>query len=55
MFEPLRGRDIFVIGAIGDAHDRRTRIESFLAEVLALEGKDPNAIREGVNVAIGRP
>ena len=46
------GRDIFVIGAIGDAHDRRARIEFFLAEVLALEGKDPNAIREGVHVAI---
>jgi len=28
------------------------RIESFLADVLALEGEDPNAIREGVHVAI---
>jgi len=28
------------------------RIESFLADVLALEGEGPNAIREGVHVAI---
>jgi hypothetical protein len=28
------------------------RIESFLADILALEGEDPNAIREGVHVAI---
>ena len=28
------------------------RIESFLADVLALEGEDPNAIREGVHVAV---
>ncbi len=28
------------------------RIESFLADVLALEGEDSNAIREGVRVAI---
>jgi hypothetical protein len=28
------------------------RIESFLADILALQGEDPNAIREGVYVAI---
>jgi hypothetical protein len=28
------------------------RIESFLADILALEGEDPNAIREGVHLAI---
>ena len=28
------------------------RIESFLADVLALEGEDPNAIREGAHVAV---
>ena len=28
------------------------RIESFLADILALEGEEPNAIREGVQVAI---
>ena len=28
------------------------RIESFLADILALEGEDSNAIREGVRVAI---
>ena len=29
------------------------RIESFLADVLALEGEKPDAIREGVHVALG--
>jgi hypothetical protein len=29
------------------------RIESFLADVLALEGEDPDAIRDGVHVALG--
>ena len=29
------------------------RVESFLADVLALEGEDPNAIREGVHVSLG--
>ena len=29
------------------------RIESFLADVLALEGENPDAIREGVHVALG--
>ena len=28
------------------------RIESFLADVLALEGEDENAIRNGVRVAL---
>jgi hypothetical protein len=28
------------------------RIESFLADVLALEGEDDNAIRSGVRVAL---
>jgi hypothetical protein len=28
------------------------RIESFLADVLALAGEDPDAIREGVRVAL---
>ena len=28
------------------------RIESFLADVLALEGENPDAIREGVHVAL---
>ena len=28
------------------------RIESFLADVLALEGEDPDAIRDGVRVAL---
>ena len=28
------------------------RIESFLADVLALEGEDENAIREGVRIAL---
>ena len=28
------------------------RIEAFLADVLALEGEDENAIREGVRVAL---
>jgi len=28
------------------------RIESFLADVLALEGEDANAIREGVRIAL---
>jgi len=28
------------------------RIESFLADVLALAGEEPDAIREGVNVAL---
>ena len=28
------------------------RIESFLADVLALEGEDDNAIREGVRIAL---
>jgi hypothetical protein len=28
------------------------RIESFLADVLALAGKDPDAIREGVRVVL---
>jgi len=28
------------------------RIELFLADVLALEGESPDAIREGVNVAL---
>jgi hypothetical protein len=27
------------------------RIESFLADVLALAGEDPNALREGVRIA----
>jgi hypothetical protein len=29
------------------------RIESFLGDVLALAGEDPDAIREGVRVALG--
>ena len=29
------------------------RVESFLADVLALEGENPDAIREGVHVALG--
>jgi hypothetical protein len=29
------------------------RVESFLADVLALEGEDPDTIREGVHVALG--
>jgi hypothetical protein len=29
------------------------RIESFLADVLALAGENPDAIREGVRVALG--
>jgi hypothetical protein len=28
------------------------RIESFLADVLALEGEDENSVREGVRVAL---
>ena len=28
------------------------RIESFLADVLALEGENPEAIREGVHIAL---
>jgi hypothetical protein len=28
------------------------RIEAFLADVLALAGEEPDAIREGVNVAL---
>ena len=28
------------------------RIEAFLADVLALEGENPNAVREGVDVAL---
>ena len=28
------------------------RVESFLADVLALEGENPDAIREGVHVAL---
>ena len=29
------------------------RVETFLADVLALEGENPDAIREGVHVALG--
>jgi hypothetical protein len=29
------------------------RVDSFLADVLALEGENPDAIREGVHVALG--
>ena len=29
------------------------RVESFLADALALEGENPDAIREGVHVALG--
>jgi hypothetical protein len=29
------------------------RVESFLADVLALEGDNPDTIREGVHVALG--
>ena len=29
------------------------RVESFLADVLALEGDNPDAIRQGVHVALG--
>jgi hypothetical protein len=29
------------------------RVEAFLADVLALEGENPDAIREGVHVALG--
>jgi hypothetical protein len=29
-----------------------TRVEAFLADVLALEGDNPDAIREGVHVAL---
>jgi hypothetical protein len=29
------------------------RIESFLADVLALAGEEPDAVREGVRVALG--
>ena len=36
---------------IGEAHDRRAH-ESFLADVLALEGENLDAIREGVRVAL---
>jgi hypothetical protein len=28
------------------------RVEAFLADILALEGENPNAIREGVHVAL---
>jgi hypothetical protein len=28
------------------------RIEAFLADVLALEGEDPDAIREGIRIAL---
>jgi len=36
-----------------DAYERPTvqRIESFLTDVLALAGEDPDAVREGVRVA----
>jgi hypothetical protein len=29
------------------------RVEAFLADVLVLEGENPDAIREGVHVALG--
>ena len=29
------------------------RVETFLADVLALEGENPEAIREGVHVSLG--
>jgi len=29
------------------------RVETFLADVLALEGENPDAIREGVHVSLG--
>jgi len=29
------------------------RIESFLADVLALAGEEPDVVREGVHVALG--
>jgi hypothetical protein len=29
------------------------RVDSFLADALALEGENPGAIREGVHVALG--
>ena len=29
------------------------RIEAFLADVLALEGEEPNAVREAVRIALG--
>jgi hypothetical protein len=37
-------------GANGDVSD--ARIESFMADVLALEGESPEAIREGVHIAL---
>ena len=37
-------------GKAGKSMDER--IESFLADVLALEGEDANAIREGVRIAL---
>jgi hypothetical protein len=42
---------IFGLGANGDAHDRRA-VEAFLADVLAVEGENPDAIRHGVHVAL---
>jgi hypothetical protein len=32
--------------------DRLSRVEAFLADILALEGENPDAIREGVYVAL---
>src|SRR6516225_241460 len=48
------GRDIFHSGQ-GRTVTPMTdaRVESFLADVLALEGENPDAIREGVHVALG--
>jgi hypothetical protein len=43
--------DIFGIRANGDAMSD-ARIEAFLADALALEGEDPDAIREGVHIAL---
>ena len=47
------GRDIFHSGQ-GRTVTPMTdaRVESFLADVLALEGENPDAIREGVHVAL---
>jgi hypothetical protein len=47
-----RGLFVVVIGERQAVKPMDQRIEAFLADVLALEGEDENAIREGVRVAL---
>ena len=54
-FQPARSevkQFVVIIGERQAVKPMDQRIEAFLADVLALEGEDENAIREGVRVAL---